>query len=214
MHAFKRGLITGVILQLAIGPVFFYIVNLTLQKTIYDGLAGVLAVTMVDCFYISLSILGIGRLLEREKIKKVFAVASSIVLAIFGGIIIKGALAENSLSDYQGETFSVLSSFASVFLMTITNPLTIVVYTSLFMARAVEYNYSRKELWRFGLGTGSSTFIFMGCAVVVLSLIKGAVPLWLTQLTNIIVGCLLIGYGLFRLQKILWTNPSTISENQ
>ena len=67
---FKNGLATGLILQLAIGPVFFFIVNLTLRKTIFDGLAGVLAVTLVDYFYIALAIFGIGKLLENKKVKR------------------------------------------------------------------------------------------------------------------------------------------------
>ena len=73
MKIFKNGLMTGLVLQLAIGPVFFFIVNLTLQRTIFDGLAGALAVTLGDYFYITLSILGIGKLLERQQIKKYLA---------------------------------------------------------------------------------------------------------------------------------------------
>lgn len=43
-----KGLITGLILQIAIGPIFFLIVNITLQKTLLDGLSAVVAVTIVD----------------------------------------------------------------------------------------------------------------------------------------------------------------------
>jgi len=35
MKIFYNGLLTGLALQLAVGPVFFYIVNLTLQKTTF-----------------------------------------------------------------------------------------------------------------------------------------------------------------------------------
>ena len=46
MKVFKNGLLTGLVLQMAIGPVFFFIVNLTLQKTIFDGFSGVIGVTL------------------------------------------------------------------------------------------------------------------------------------------------------------------------
>src|SRR3989338_9635069 len=91
---FKNGLATGLILQLAIGPVFFFIINLTLQKTIFDGLIAVLAVTIVDYFYITLAILGIGKFLIKEKVKKIFVIVSSVVLIVFGFIIIKGITGE------------------------------------------------------------------------------------------------------------------------
>src|SRR3990167_8807943 len=95
MRVFANGLLTGLILQTAIGPVFFFIINLALQRSLYDGLAAVAAVTLVDYFYISLAILGIGKLLEKKKVKKAFGIISSIVLMIFGFVIIKGVTGEN-----------------------------------------------------------------------------------------------------------------------
>ena len=63
MNSFGNGLATGLVLQVAVGPVFFFIVNLALQKSILDGLVGTVAVTVVDYFYIALSILCICKLL-------------------------------------------------------------------------------------------------------------------------------------------------------
>lgn len=50
MRVFVNGLLTGLTLQAAIGPVFFFIVNLALQRSFYDGLVAVAAVTLVDYF--------------------------------------------------------------------------------------------------------------------------------------------------------------------
>ena len=184
MKIFINGLTTGLILQLAIGPVFFFIANVTIQRTIFDGLAGVLAVTFVDYFYITLAILGIGKLLENNKVKRTFGIISSVVLAI------------SSSTD-------LFSSFASVFFLTISSPMTIVFFTSLFTAKAVEYNYAKRELLLFGFGTGMATLLFMGTSVLVFSLIKGNIPVLLIQILNLIVGCLLIGYGVVRFVKVV-----------
>ncbi|OGG69826.1 hypothetical protein A3F27_00810 [Candidatus Kaiserbacteria bacterium RIFCSPHIGHO2_12_FULL_53_13] len=197
---FRNGLATGLVLQLAVGPVFFFITNLTLQGTIFNGLAGVLAVTIVDYFYITLAILGVGKLLENKKVKKIFGIASSIVLVVFGLIIIKditgGASSTTSIAS-----MTLISSFVSVFLLTISSPMTIVFFTSLFTAKALEYNYQKKELIIFGLGTGFATLLFMGLSTIIFSLIKGSIPVLLIQILNLAVGCLLIGYGGIRLVK-------------
>src|SRR3989338_1028572 len=200
MKIFRNGLATGLVLQLAVGPVFFFITNLTLQGTIFNGLAGVLAVTIVDYFYITLAILGVGKLLENKKVKKIFGIASSIVLVVFGLIIIKditgGASSTTSIAS-----MTLISSFVSVFLLTISSPMTIVFFTSLFTAKALEYNYQKKELIIFGLGTGFATLLFMGLSTIIFSLIKGSIPVLLIQILNLAVGCLLIGYGGIRLVK-------------
>ena len=80
----KNGVLTGLIIQLAVGPIFFFVINLTLQKTVFDGLMGALAMTIVSYLYIALAAFGIGKLFEHERIKKIFGILSSIVLIIFG----------------------------------------------------------------------------------------------------------------------------------
>ncbi|MBI5390723.1 LysE family transporter [Candidatus Woesearchaeota archaeon] len=210
MKAFKNGLITGLILQLAIGPVFFYIINLTLQKTILDGFVGVLAVTIVDYLYITLAILGVGKFLEKKAMKKRLSIISSIVLMIFGiAILIKGIVNPNITNTAVMNSPNLMLSFSSVFLLTIANPMTIVFFTSLFTAKAVEYNSKKRDLLVFGLATGLATFLFMGSSVLLFSLIKGSVPLLLMQVLNIIVGCLLIGYGGVRVVKTIKTGTET-----
>jgi threonine/homoserine/homoserine lactone efflux protein len=147
MKIFRNGLATGLILQLAIGPVFFFIINLTLQRTIFDGLAGAVAVAMGDYFYITLAILGIGRLLENKQVKKVFGIISSIVLIIFGIFIIKGVTDSDVLTIVDINSANLFSSFTSVFFLTLSSPLTIVLFTGLFATKAVEYDYTKRELF-------------------------------------------------------------------
>lgn len=204
MKIFRNGLLTGLTLQLAIGPVFFFIINLVLQKTIYDGFAAVIAVTFVDYLYIALIIFGVGKLIERRKVKRALGIISSVVLIVFGSVIIKNIVSVNTLFEINNlGNSSILDSFVATFLLTVLSPMTIVFWTSLFATKAIENNYSKKELLVFGLGAGLSTFIFMGSAVVLFSQLKTAVPIILIQTLNILVGCLLIIYGLLRLKKIL-----------
>ena len=201
MKIFKNGFLTGIILQLAIGPVFFYLTNLTIQKTIYDGLAGVVAVTLVDYLFIVLAIWGIGKFLEKKNIKKLFGIVGSIVLTIFGLFMINNALSENSLINVASNSINIFSSFTSTFILTILSPLSIVFWTSIFVTKANEYNYSKKELILFGLSAGSATFIFMSISVIIVSVLKTNIPISIVHISNLIVGLLLIGYGTIRLLK-------------
>ena len=206
---FKNGLATGLILQLAIGPVFFFIINLTLQKTIFDGLIAVLAVTIVDYFYITLAILGIGKFLVKKKVKKIFGFISSVVLIVFGFIIIKGITGEGILTAINTNSANLFTSFTSALFLTISSPMTIIFFTSLFTAKAVEYNYTKKGLLIFGWATGLATLVFMSASVILFSLIKANIPIILIQILNFAVGCLLIGYGAIRLIGVLKQKKSS-----
>lgn len=203
MKIFKNGLLTGLLLQIAIGPVFFYIINLTLQRTIWDGLAGAAAVTMVDYLYIFLAIFGIGKLIEKENIKKVLSFIGPIVLMIFGAIMIKDIFNNTTLATTTIASKDLISSFISTFLLTILSPMTIFFWTGIFATKTLEYNYNKNELLLFGLSTGSATLLFMSFSVIVMFFIKEiiTIPLIVVQILNFVVGCLLILYGAIRLKS-------------
>ncbi len=204
MQIIRNGLLTGLVLQLAVGPVFFFIVNLPLQKSFFDGLIAVLAVTLVDYLYITFALLGVGKMLEKKKLKKILGFFSSLVLILFGGIMIKG-LSAVAIFDNGGTVpaaSNLLKSFSAAFFLTLSNPMTIVFFTGLFVAKAVEYNYEKRELFTFGLATGAATFIFLGGAVMLVAFVGNRIPFIVVQLLNGLVGILLIGYGIVRLVKV------------
>jgi len=199
-----NGFLTGLILQIAIGPVFFFILNISLQKTVIEGLFAVMAVTIVDYIFIALAVLGVGKLLEKPKIKLGLGITSSLVLILFGIIMIL-TIKQNNFDNISNAYFesSYMSSFISAFLLTISSPLTIVFWTGLFAARAIEKGYTKKQLLFFGIAAGLATFVFLGFSVTLLSIIRASIPLALLNILNTAVGLLLIIYGIIRLCKIV-----------
>lgn len=203
IHSSQRillnGLTTGLMLQLAIGPVFFFITNLSLQKSFADGMAAVFAVTLVDYLYITLAILGIGSILKQPKIARIVGIMGPLVLSVFGLLIFKSAITTTSLKSIGLIVSDPFSSFLQTFLLTISSPMTIIFWTSLFASKAGELNYTKKQLILYGFSTGLATFIFMGSAVVAFSQLRNAIPLSVVNILNAMVGVVLVYYGLTRL---------------
>lgn len=201
MKVFKNGLLTGLLLQIAIGPVFFYILNISLRGTLLDGLAAALAVTIVDYLYITLAIVGVGKFLENKKKAKVLNVLSTLVLVALGIIMFNKSFDSSFAISQTSQSSNIIGSFVATFILTISSPLTIVFWTSLFTSKAVEYNYTKRELAIFGLSAGLATLLFMSAAVIILSLLKTSIPFIVVQVLNVIVSVILITYGLIRFHK-------------
>jgi threonine/homoserine/homoserine lactone efflux protein len=198
-----NGISTGLLLQFAIGPIFFYILNISIQRTLLDGIFAVIAVVIVDYLYIMLAIAGVGRLLEIKKTKIIFGLSSAIVLIAFGLMMI--CFSKNNLTINVSDSKSAsdyLSSFLSTFLLTISSPLTIVFWTSLFATKAIENNYSKNQLIVFGISAGMATLIFLGGCVIIFSVLKSSISLNLVQNLNVIVGVVLIVYAITRIIKL------------
>ncbi len=203
IQVFWNGLSTGLVLQLAIGPVFFFILNIALQRTMVDGFVSVLAVTLVDYCYILLALVGVGKLLGYQKIKKTLSIISACILFIFGIIMLLSARSTlTHITIYVQSISNYWSSFLSAFLLTISSPLTIVFWTSLFASKAIEHGYSKRQLVIFGVSAGLSTLLFLGSAVMLLSLFKTAIPLFFLKILNGIVGVVLMIYGAIRLASV------------
>ena len=200
MKPLLNGILTGLFLQLAIGPVFFYILGIAMDSSFLISFFGVLAVTLVDYIYILLSILGIGKLLEKEKIKRIFGIISSLVLLIFGIMLINKALMPSN-KIILGNEWTIAKAFISCFLLTISSPLTIVFWSSIFASKAIEKNYSKNELSVFGIGAGLSTILFLSIVMYVISMIKKTIPVQAITILNILVGAVIIAYGIIRFVK-------------
>jgi len=198
-NPFISGIKTGLFLQLAIGPVFFYIVGISIESNFTNSLLAVLAVTIADYIYIALSIIGIGKLLQKERIKRIFGLMSSIILMLFGIMILYKGLSHISRpQQISSLVWTPLNSFVSAFILTISSPLTIVFWSSIFSAKAIENNYRRNALILFGVGAGSATFIFLSLAMGVLAILKTNIPDLMVQIMNCLVGLILIYYGVMR----------------
>ena len=206
MKPLKNGLFTGLLLQMAIGPVYFFVANLALQKSLYDGFAGVLAVTLTDYLYITLALFGVGKLLKNKKIKKTFGVIGSVLLVVFGIMLISGFTKKPAPMIMAANASDLLTSFAATFILTLASPVTILFWTGIFATKAAVHNYSKRNLVFFGLGAGLSTPLFLGFSVIIFSLIKQSIPLIIIQILNILIGCILVIYGGIRLFKTVKYN--------
>ena len=199
-----NGFLTGLLLQIAIGPVFFFILNIALTSTVVDGLFAVMAVTLVDYLFIALAVLGVGKLLEKPKIKGVLGLVSSAVLVLFGIAMILSAEQTGMANSPPAMLASnYVNSFMAAFALTASSPLTIVFWTSLFAAKAIEKGYAKGELVFFGIAAGFATCVFLGGSVALFATVRASIPYALLRISNMAVGALLIAYGMIRLFKII-----------
>nr|NJM01705.1 LysE family transporter [Desulfobacula sp.] len=213
MAPLLNGMMTGMFLQLALGPVFFYILGITLAGSYINSLSGIIAVTLVDYIYIVLSLVGISRLLQEDKIKKIFGIISSLILILFGLMILyKGLVFINGPGEAGPAFWTPARSFTACFVLTVSSPLTIVFWSSVFSAKALEKNYKKNQLVLFGIGTGLSTFVFLSLSMLILSLLRSNIPGMMVQVLNCVVGIVLVCYGVSRAVRTMKKTGKRIVE--
>ncbi len=197
-----KGFKFGMLLQLAIGPMCLMVFNTSATYGFLVALSLVLAIGLIDGLYITLSGLGIAAIINQEKTKSAVKIFGCLVLLWFGTSTITGAFGINLLPDFK--LFSNVTNkniFIQGLLLTASNPLTIIFWGGVFSTQVAENNYNKEQLILFGLGCVLSTLFFLTLVDLCGSVLSGFLPQIIIKMLNVVVGIVLIYFGIRLLSK-------------
>jgi len=198
-----KGFRFGMLLQLSIGPMCLLVFNTAGTQGVWMGLLLVFAIALVDAVYIALAGIGVASFINRKRVRLAMKWFGCIVLVLFGVNAILSAFHDSLLPNVR--LFSSAGESADIFIqgivLTASNPLTIIFWGGVFSAKASGMSMNRRQLLIFGLGCVLSTVVFL-CAVSVLgSVVNTFLPQKAIMGLHVIVGCVLIGFGIRLLLK-------------
>jgi threonine/homoserine/homoserine lactone efflux protein len=84
MDSIVNGILSGLFLALLIGPVFFTIIQTSIEKGFRSGVFVAIGVSLSDAFYITLAYLGIYQIFDNEDVLEYLAYCGGGVLLMFG----------------------------------------------------------------------------------------------------------------------------------
>jgi len=197
-----KGFKFGLLLQIAIGPVCFFIFQLAVINGFFVAMTGILAVFIVDGLFIFGAIKGIAALLKSRKMQTVLKYFGSFILMIFGLSSILNQFDINFLPTLSAQNVSgAHNAFIQAAIITISNPLTIIFWAGVFSAKITEDNLGKIEMYYFGLGAVLATFSFLSIIALIGSFSMTFLPTQVIRVLNICVGFILIFFGFKILMK-------------
>jgi threonine/homoserine/homoserine lactone efflux protein len=192
-----RGFRFGMLLQLAVGPVCIFIFQTASLKGFYTAETGVLGVFIVDGLFILAAILGIASVIEKDKVKMAVRAFGAAVLLIFGASTILGQFGVSFLPGLNIQSISGSSSvFLKSILLTASNPLTIIFWAGALSSKIAGGDMKQKDIYAFGFGAAASTVFFLTFIALAGSLTKTFLTPFAVQALNMLVGILLIYFGI------------------
>ena len=84
MDIIIKGFISGIILSFLIGPVFFTILQTSIERGFKSGVLVAIGVSLSDACYISLTYLGLSQFMDNPSFKTYLGYAGGIILLLFG----------------------------------------------------------------------------------------------------------------------------------
>ncbi len=189
-----KGFKFGFLLQFAVGPVCIYVINTAIKGGILPALYASLGATVVDILFVSLAIIGVGKLLADPKIKVLLKWFGAIVLIYFGAGIILGSFGISIIPGLGVSTDSISSknAFLTSAVLTISSPLSIVFWSGVFAAKLADENYTMRDMKLFGAGAVTTTMFFLSVVSIVFGLVKAMISPLVIEALNVAVGVILI----------------------
>jgi len=154
---FIEGLLLGLTLQLSVGPVCLSVLFLSISKGFKEGFKMALGVTLVDGVYIALSFLGMASLLKSEALRRIILIGGACALIYFG--LSYFISFKNKKDEVKVEN---VNSFLYGVKLTLTNPLTIVFWSSIFGSLIASNKLTGIDnILTYSLGCITSTIAFL-----------------------------------------------------
>lgn len=200
MKKYFEGLKFGLLLQFAVGPMCLMVFNTAQNSVFFVALSLVLAIALVDAFYIVLASIGASKLLKKASIKNTVKIIGSIVLIIFGLNIILNVFGINIVPGLDLNP-NTSSAFIQGIILTLSNPITLVFWGSVLTTKIIDENFQKNELIIFSIGLVSATLLFLLVVAVSGMLLSSFIPEVVASILNIIVGVLIIFFGIRLLIK-------------
>lgn len=133
-----RGILIGLMVSVPLGPMGVLIIQKTLQKGALAGFISGLGAAFADLFYATVAVFGLGfvvNLIQSHEL--LLQILGGIVLIIIGLIIyFRNPLKQIRMRKRVSKK-GLLGDFATLFFLTVSNPVTIVVFMAVFAGASV-----------------------------------------------------------------------------
>jgi threonine/homoserine/homoserine lactone efflux protein len=203
-----EGIKIGLILSFMIGPIFFALVQTSVDEGFRAGLMVAVGIWVSDTSYVLGVYFGVSLLaniVNTQTFTLVLGVAGSILLTIFGLVTLltipKGLLT-NTLPEYKRSS-SYLSLFIKGFLINTINPFTVFFWSSLMGTVVIKDGFHGTQAFIFFAGVLGTIVVTDLLKVLLAKRIRYSLRpvhlLWLRRIS----GAALIAFGVVLLVRVL-----------
>jgi threonine/homoserine/homoserine lactone efflux protein len=201
IDALLTGFLTGLWLSFSFGPVFFLLIQTSVQKGVRQALFFDLGVLLSDLFYIIISFFGASIILGNEHYRDIIGIAGGIILVLFGLLpFFQKTRTPDVNSDIDlpvATRKGLIGQIVKGFIVNVLNPSVLLIW---FGATTVAFSAYSGNSSMVGLYFLSTLITYFGIDVakVYLALkLKRFLNERTLQLVNRVSGAIIIAFGLY-----------------
>lgn len=193
-----KGIIIGLFISVPLGPIGMLCVQRTLNRGRKHGIATGLGATMSDLIYTIVALFFVGFVVDFLEEKKIIIQIIGGLIVVFFGIFIYRNNPTRQPIPNQNNNSSIMSDFFSSFVLTLSNPLILLILIALF----ARFEFLDEETTTFNLVTGISSilggaYLWWNTLTFFVGKFRNKLSYSGIKLLNRIIGIIIIAIGAF-----------------
>lgn len=137
-----KGIFSGIVLAFLVGPVFFTIIQTSIERGFVSGVFVAIGVSLSDAFYITLSYLGLSQAFADRESQLYLAYAGGMILFAFGVYYL--FIKSKRLASYSGEFLrerNPIRLVAKGFIINGLSPMVLIFWLGTVSVATTEFGY-------------------------------------------------------------------------
>lgn len=194
MEIVFNGIVSGVVLALLIGPVFFTIIQTSIERGFTSGVFVAIGVSLSDALYILVSYLGLAAVLNTETSKSYLAYGGGIILMLFGLYYL--FIKSRNLSNFDPEKITYKSPGKLIgkgFIINGLSPMVLFFWLATVGVATSEFNYdTTREVVMYFSSVVGTVFLTDVMKAKLADKLRALITPRFIRMLNIVLGLVLV----------------------
>ncbi len=179
-----------------IGPVFFALIQTSMEKGYYAGFRMAIGIAVSDGFYIFICYVGISQLLDNTYFKTGLGLVGGVIMLGFGLVNLTKQV---SVQQKRPADFNKSNGFKEVlkgFMVNGINPFVLIFWIGVVSMATVDYGYNKQELILFFGTIVVTVFITDNTKAYLAHKLSDTITPEIIKIVNKVAGIALIGFAI------------------
>ena len=195
VDAILKGVLFGLVLAMLIGPVFFALIETSIEKGFYPGFLVAIGIALSDTTYIFISYFGLTNLLAEQTMEKYLGIVGGLILLTFGIVsFFKSRKKREVKLKVQPKGFKRF--IARGFMINGINPMVLFFWIGAVSLATVEYNLKDNYILIFFISIIFTVFSTDLLKVYLANRLRFFVTPNFIKIMNIITGTAMVIFGI------------------
>lgn len=151
MDVILNGILLGLLLSIFIGPVFFSLLQTSIEKGFMAGVLMAVGIMLSDALYISIAYFGISKLMNQDGFRIFLGMAGGAIMLVFGLSSFFKRPAVRTAVDESAVSGKVVRLISKGFFLNGINPFVLIFWIGVVSMVSVNYQYGRESALVFFL---------------------------------------------------------------